>query len=132
MSREWGRSDIAGRWLSTKPVWVAAAFALGLAGAMAAVLYQYATVWTPLQRAYAPARARRRVARDRGHDPRTLSPPASRDPDRGERTLQASVGTLRVTDEAGIRGRVVVILDDTVTTGNSVAAAWPRSHLLAP
>ena len=41
----------------------------------------------------------------------------------GERTLQASVGSLRVTDEAGIRGRVVVILDDTVTTGNSVAAA---------
>ena len=58
MSREWGRSDIAGRWLSTKPVWVAAAFALGLAGAMAAVLYHYATVWTPLQRAYAPAYVR--------------------------------------------------------------------------
>ena len=41
----------------------------------------------------------------------------------GGRTIQSCAETLHVTDEASVRGRVVVILDDTVTTGSAVAAA---------
>lgn len=41
----------------------------------------------------------------------------------GDRSFVATVRSMRVTDAASLKRAVVVVLDDTVTTGKSVAAA---------
>jgi hypothetical protein len=40
----------------------------------------------------------------------------------GSRSIQANVDSMRVTGPASVRGATIIILDDTVTTGNSIAA----------
>jgi type IV secretory pathway TraG/TraD family ATPase VirD4 len=52
MSKPWGRRDGAGDWQNPKPVWTYAALLVALASVVALEAYQYAEVWTPLQRLY--------------------------------------------------------------------------------
>src|ERR1700687_4177600 len=52
MSKPWGRREGAGNWQNPKPVWSLAALLIALLGAIAVEAYQYAAVWTPLQRYY--------------------------------------------------------------------------------
>ena len=51
----WGRSPAAGTWPHPTPVWTLAALLLALATVALVAVYRYHAVWTPLQRAYAPA-----------------------------------------------------------------------------
>lgn len=44
----------------------------------------------------------------------------------GSRSVQANMESLCVTDPASVRGATVIVLDDTVTTGQSIAAARQR------
>src|SRR5258708_33198626 len=55
MNHTWGRSDSAGTWPHPKPVWMMAALLIATVSAGAFGTYQYATVWTPLQRLYLPS-----------------------------------------------------------------------------
>jgi hypothetical protein len=55
MSKPWGRREGAGNWQNPKPVWSLAALLIALLGAIAVEAYQYAAVWTPLQRYYLSA-----------------------------------------------------------------------------
>jgi type IV secretory pathway TraG/TraD family ATPase VirD4 len=52
MSEPWGRRKGAGDWQNAKPVWSLAALLMALLSAVAVETYQYAAVWTPLQRCY--------------------------------------------------------------------------------
>ena len=52
MSKPWGRRDGPGDWQNPKPVWSLAALLVAILSAVAVEAYQYAAVWTPLQRFY--------------------------------------------------------------------------------
>ena len=52
MSKPWGHRDGAGNWLDPRPVWTLAALVIAMLSAVAVEGYQYAAVWTPLQRFY--------------------------------------------------------------------------------
>jgi hypothetical protein len=54
MSEAWGRTAAAGTWPQPKPVWTLAVCLLALASSVGIAAYRYNTVWTPLQRIYAP------------------------------------------------------------------------------
>ncbi len=54
----WGRADAAGRWLHPKPLWAAAALALGLFAIGGRFTWDYTRGWTSLQRAYLGAYVR--------------------------------------------------------------------------
>jgi hypothetical protein len=54
MNETWGRTGAAGTWPHPKPVWSLAVCLLAMASGGAIAAYRYHTVWTPLQRVYAP------------------------------------------------------------------------------
>ena len=58
MSHTWGRTDAAGTWPHPKPVWTMAALLIAMVSRAALGTYQYAAVWTPLQRLYRPSYVR--------------------------------------------------------------------------
>jgi hypothetical protein len=54
MNQTWGRTAAAGTWPHPKPVWTMAVVLVALVSGGAVAAYRYYTVWTPLQRVYAP------------------------------------------------------------------------------
>jgi type IV secretory pathway TraG/TraD family ATPase VirD4 len=52
MSEPWGRRDGPGNWQNPEPVWSLAALLIAMLSAVAVEAYQFAAVWTPLQRVY--------------------------------------------------------------------------------
>ncbi len=49
--------------------------------------------------------------------------PASKRSVGGSRSIQANIDSMRIAEPSAVRGATVIVLDDTVTTGNSIAAA---------
>ena len=61
MSQTWGRTSSAGTWPHPKPVWTLAAVLVALSSSGMIATHRYHTVWTPLQRIYAPTYLRCRL-----------------------------------------------------------------------
>jgi Type IV secretion-system coupling protein DNA-binding domain len=54
MSETWGRTDAAGSWPHPKPIWTLAVLFVALTSSGVIAVYRFQSVWTPLQRTYAP------------------------------------------------------------------------------
>ena len=61
MTQQWGRAEAAGTWPGARAAWTVATLLLALLNAVAVEVYQVATTWSPLQRAYASAYVRTAV-----------------------------------------------------------------------
>ena len=61
MTQDWGRSSSAGLWPHRAPVWTMGAFLLALASGGGVAAARFTTVWSPLERAYAPTLGRCRL-----------------------------------------------------------------------
>src|SRR5580658_5689042 len=64
MTQTWGRTDSAGAWPHPKPVSTIVTLALAVVAGAAIEMYQYARVWTPLERWYLPSYVRSEVLAD--------------------------------------------------------------------
>ena len=61
MTQDWGRSSSAGLWPHRAPVWTVGVILLALASGGAVATARFTTVWSPLERAYAPTLGRCRL-----------------------------------------------------------------------
>src|SRR3989442_1356639 len=52
MTERWGRADSAGTWPHATPIWSIGAVLVAFAVGVSLITYEYAFIWTPLQRFY--------------------------------------------------------------------------------